>query len=83
MPVYTYHRGEVVVPDNVYRRFSEDPEYKRMTFRLSDGSISSGTDTFAEVIEWAEYHTLRNAQDFCDSWHNYLLHLQERMRSEQ
>lgn len=81
MPVYTYHRGEVVVPDNVYERFSEDPEYKRMVLLLSEGSSASGSDTFAEVIEWAEYHTLRDAQDFCGRWHNYILELQRVLRS--
>lgn len=81
MPVYSYHRGEVAVPDNVYERFSEDPEYKRMVDRLADGAFSSGTETYAGVFEWAEYRTLRDAQDFCDRWHNYLLDLQGIIRS--
>lgn len=81
MPVYSYHRGEVVIPDNVYRRFSEDPEYKRMVDRLADGAFSSGTETYDEIIEWAEYRVLRDAQDFCGRWHNYLLELQGNIRN--
>jgi hypothetical protein len=62
MSIAVIYRVSVVIHEDVYQKFGHTKEYERKSREATEGNESAGQNSYAEVEEWAEFHTLANAQ---------------------
>lgn len=79
--IFTIHRAEVRIPENVWQRFGHTKEYE--TFSLFTGGDvgSSGQDRYSEVTEWAEDVNYEACVEFVNRWHNRIIQWEAEIRS--
>ena len=65
MTVNTIYRVSVAVNEAVFREFGDTSEYDQKVAIAISGSISAGQNSYSDVEEWAEFHTLSDAR-VCD-----------------
>jgi hypothetical protein len=62
MTISTIYRVCVETNEMIYREYGHTPEYSRKVSAATEGSIMSGQNSYSNVEEWAEYHTIKDAQ---------------------
>lgn len=53
MTITTLYRVEVEIPEDVYQEHGHTPAYERAVLLATEG-VESGSDSYAQVYEWAE-----------------------------
>lgn len=61
--ITTIYRVEVEIPDKVWAMFGHTSTYDRMGAAATEGNVSAGSNRYSEVYEWAEYHSIFEAED--------------------
>lgn len=82
MPVTATYRAEVAIPDKVWECYHNTAAYSLKQHLYSKGSKRLGFAYFPQLVEWADFATERDAQDFCAAWHNAILKWESELRSE-
>jgi hypothetical protein len=59
----TIHRVEVLIPDAVWTQFHDTTQYDRMSCEATNGSLEAGSESYADPYEWAEFDTMKKAQE--------------------
>ena len=62
MSINTIYRVSVTINERVFREFGHTPKYERKSIEATAGNISAGQNSYSGVEEWAEFHTLKEAQ---------------------
>lgn len=56
------YRVEVGIPDAVWEKFKDTPEYNFASSEATKGHIEAGCDFYSDVYEWAVFDALEKAQ---------------------
>lgn len=73
------YRAEVTIPEDVFRAFGHTAEYDYISRAAANLVETSGQNSYANVIEWGETPLQRQAVEFTEFWHNWILQWKERL----
>lgn len=60
--ISTEYRVVAEIPNEVWREFSDTPEYARMSCAATEGHSEAGSCFYDDPFEWAVFPTLKQAQ---------------------
>lgn len=60
--IVKYYKVTIGIPESVWQKYGHTQEYDRLIIDAVKGSISSGSDSYSFVEEWAEFNSLEEAQ---------------------
>ena len=78
MPITTFYRGEVQIPQHLYEAHGHTKAYDMRSLAISSESTvaTSGQDAYAEVYEWAEDSSRAAVELWEKFWMEYIAEME-------
>lgn len=62
MTVTAIYRASVGIPEDVWHHLGHTSTYDRAVLAATKGAVASGQNSYSDVEEWAEFHTIEAAR---------------------